>query len=78
MMADRLLESPLHAARFVSLIPFSRIERAGAEKVEVWHSMQSFLARVSPSDSFLNNLFRVVVIQKTMPYFCVIYYLASV
>ena len=46
MMADRLLESPLHAARFVSLIPFQRMEAPGAEKVEVWHSMQSFLSRV--------------------------------
>lgn len=47
MMADRLLDSPLHAARFVSLIPFERMEAPGAEKVEVWHSMQAFLARVS-------------------------------
>ena len=45
MIADRLLESPLHAARFVSLIPFERQEAPGAEKVEVWHSMQSFLSR---------------------------------
>ena len=49
MIADRLLESPLHAARFVSLIPFARLEAPGAEKVEVWHSMQAFLARVSKS-----------------------------
>ena len=49
MMADRLLESPLHAARFVSLIPFHRQEAPGAEKVEVWHSMQSFLSKVSIS-----------------------------
>ena len=43
--ADRILESPLHAARFVSLIPFQRLEAPGAEKVEIWHSMQAFLAR---------------------------------
>ena len=49
MIADRLLESPLHAARFVSLIPFQRIEAPGAEKVEVWHSMQAFIASVSTS-----------------------------
>ena len=49
MIADRLLESPLHAARFVSLIPFQRLESPGAEKLEVWHSMQPFLARVSPT-----------------------------
>ena len=46
MQADRLLDTPLHAARFVSLIPFQRMEAPGAEKVEVWHSMQSFLSRV--------------------------------
>jgi hypothetical protein len=46
MIADRLLDTPLHAARFVSLIPFQRLEAAGSEKVEVWHSMQSFLSRV--------------------------------
>ena len=45
MIADRLLDTPLHAARFVSLIPFQRLEAPGAEKVEVWHSMQSFLSR---------------------------------
>lgn len=45
MYADRILDSPLHAARFVSLIPFQRLEAPGAEKVEVWHSMQAFLAR---------------------------------
>ena len=45
MYADRILDSPLHAARFVSLIPFERLEVPGSDKVEVWHSMQSFLAR---------------------------------
>jgi len=39
MIADRLLDTPLHAARFVSLIPFQRIEAPGNEKVEVWHSI---------------------------------------
>jgi centrosomal protein CEP76 len=48
MIADRLIDTPLHAARFVSLIPFHRLEAPGKDKVEVWHSMQSFLARVSP------------------------------
>ena len=46
MIADRMLDTPLHAARFVSLIPFQRLEAIGKEKVEVWHSMQSFLSRV--------------------------------
>jgi len=45
MIADRQLESPLHAARFVSLLPFERLEAPGVDKVEVWHSMQSFLSR---------------------------------
>ena len=39
MIADRMLDTPLHAARFVSLIPFQRLEAIGKEKVEVWHSM---------------------------------------
>ena len=47
MIADRVIESPLHAARFTSLIPFQRLESPGSEKVEVWHSMQSFLSRVN-------------------------------
>jgi len=45
MQADRILETPLHAARFVSLIPFQRLEAIGKERVEVWHSIQSFLSR---------------------------------
>lgn len=47
MIADRVgnLETPLHAARFVSLIPFQRMEAPGKDKIEVWHSMQAFLAR---------------------------------
>lgn len=56
MQADRLLETPLHAARFVSLIPFHRLEAVGKERVEVWHSMQSFLSRVSKSDLLLCHL----------------------
>ena len=72
-MADRLIESPLHAARFVSLIPFHRMEAPGAEKVEVWHSMQSFLSRVSSKINYFYNeikltlilLFRAVEILRT-------------
>lgn len=45
MIADRLLDTPLHAARFVSLMPFQRLEAPGKDKIEVWHSMQSFLSR---------------------------------
>jgi len=47
MIADRLLDTPLHAARFVSLIPFHRMEAVGKERQETWHSMQAFLARVN-------------------------------
>jgi hypothetical protein len=54
MIADRILESPLHASRFVSLIPYHRMEAPGAEKLEVWHSMQSFLSRVSIIFLFTN------------------------
>lgn len=64
MIADRLLDSPMHAARFVSLIPFQRLESAGEEKVEVWHSMQSFLARVSNINLYSD--FRLVAILKIM------------
>lgn len=66
MMADRLLESPLHAARFVSLIPFQRLEAPGADRVEVWHSMQAFLARVSALIIVMNATIRDVAILKTM------------
>ena len=59
MIADRLLESPLHAARFVSLIPFQRLEAPGADRVEVWHSMQSFLARVSVFSLTLSGMRRL-------------------
>jgi centrosomal protein CEP76 len=44
---NRLIDSPFHAARFVSLIPFQRKEAPGGQKVEIWHSIHSFLARVS-------------------------------
>lgn len=47
MLADRVgnLDTPLHAARLVSLIPFQRLEAPGKDRIEVWHAMQSFLAR---------------------------------
>lgn len=43
--ASRLLESPFHAFRLASLIPFERIETLGGKRVEVWHTMHAFLAR---------------------------------
>jgi centrosomal protein CEP76 len=45
MMADRMLDTPYHACRFVSLIPFQRIEDFDKERIEVWHSIQAFLTR---------------------------------
>ena len=44
-VARGVLESPLQAARFVSLIPFERVELAGEGRVERWHLISSFLAR---------------------------------
>ena len=40
----RAINTPYEAARFVSLIPFERRENPGGEKVEIWHSMHSFLS----------------------------------
>ena len=40
-----MIDSPLHAARFVSLIPFQRIEDFDSERVEIWHSIQAFMGR---------------------------------
>ena len=45
IMADRMLDTPYHASRFVSLIPFQRIEDFDKERIEIWHSMQAFLTR---------------------------------
>ncbi|CAM9826813.1 unnamed protein product [Chrysoparadoxa australica] len=42
-----LLDSPHHAARFVSLIPFERQVAVGGERVSVWHSPHSFLSKGS-------------------------------
>lgn len=41
----RTLDSPRHAARFVSLIPFEREISVGGGRIEYWHSMHSFLAK---------------------------------
>jgi len=47
MYSRGILESPLHAAKFVSLIPFHQYKTPSNKKVEMWQSMQSFLARGS-------------------------------
>lgn len=44
IVVGRAINTPYEAARFVSLIPFERRENPGGEKIEIWHSMHSFLA----------------------------------
>jgi hypothetical protein len=38
------IDSPFHASRFVSLIPYKRNEKPGGEKQEIWHSFNTFLS----------------------------------
>jgi centrosomal protein CEP76 len=45
LRADRVLETPRHAARFVSLIPLQKEGGLGAGRAEVWFSQHAFLAR---------------------------------
>jgi len=45
LRAGRLIDTPHHAARFVSLIPFAREEAVGGGRMEVWHSPHSFLSK---------------------------------
>lgn len=45
LVASKMIDSPFHAARFVSLIPFQRIEDFDSERVEIWHSIQAFMSR---------------------------------
>eukprot|EP01022_Parablepharisma_sp_SALTPOND_P025469 TRINITY_DN594_c0_g1_i1.p1 TRINITY_DN594_c0_g1~~TRINITY_DN594_c0_g1_i1.p1 ORF type:complete len:663 (-),score=32.86 TRINITY_DN594_c0_g1_i1:2653-4641(-) len=47
LQSSRLLESPFHAFRFVSLIPFDRAETLGGKRIERWHTFHSFLAKGS-------------------------------
>ena len=41
----RLIDSPRHAARFVSLIPFERRSSVGGRRVETWQSWHAFLCK---------------------------------
>ncbi|GMI19107.1 hypothetical protein TeGR_g13034, partial [Tetraparma gracilis] len=43
--AGRLVDSPRHAARFVSLLPFERRSGVGGRRVEQWQSWHALLAR---------------------------------
>ncbi len=45
LRADRCLDSPLHAARFVRLIPFVKDARVGGQRTEIWHTAHSILHR---------------------------------
>jgi len=45
LRANRLVDSPLQAARFVSLLPFVRDEAPGGMRTEVWHNMHTLLVR---------------------------------
>ena len=49
LKAGRLLDSPRHAARFVSLIPYERVASIGSSggtcRPEQWYSLHSFLCR---------------------------------
>ena len=45
LVAHKMIDSPLHAARFVSLLPFQRLEDFNSDRVEIWHSLQAFLSR---------------------------------
>lgn len=45
LKTNRLIDSPLHAARFTSLIPFLRDEKPGGIRSEVWHNLHTFLSR---------------------------------
>ena len=40
----RNINTPYEAARFVSLLPYERRENPGGEKIEIWHTIHSFLA----------------------------------
>ncbi|GMH98563.1 hypothetical protein TrVE_jg8441 [Triparma verrucosa] len=43
--SGRLIDSPRHAARFVSLIPFERRSGVGGRRVDSWQSWHGFLSR---------------------------------
>jgi CEP76 C2 domain/Transglutaminase-like superfamily len=44
-LTGRLVHSPLHAARLVSLIPYERTVTVGGTRLETWHSFHAFLVR---------------------------------
>jgi centrosomal protein CEP76 len=44
LRAGRLLATPRHAARFVSLIPYVTSQAVGGGRIRTWHSLHTFLA----------------------------------
>jgi centrosomal protein CEP76 len=46
LTGGRVIDSPRHAARFVSLIPYTKVESigAGAGRTEIWHTFHTFLS----------------------------------
>ena len=46
LIGGRVIDSPRHAARFVSLIPYTKVESigAGAGRSEIWHTFHTFLS----------------------------------
>ncbi len=44
MSAGRSLDSALHAARFVRLIPFEKELKIGGERSGIWNTMHTFLS----------------------------------
>ena len=51
LQGSRVIETPQHAARFVSLIPFERIETPGGKILDIWHSIHAFIAKGSGDSS---------------------------
>ena len=45
LRSGRLLETPRHAARFVSLIPLERLLTVGGARCEAWQQPLAFVAR---------------------------------
>lgn len=43
--ADRCLDSPLHAARFVRLLPYTKDVRVGGKRTEIWHTPHTIITR---------------------------------
>ena len=45
LQASRMIESPVHAARYVRLIPYEKDVSLGGDRTETWNSLFSFLCK---------------------------------